>query len=75
MRILINKRIIITCIAGILLANTAEAADINWAKKATVSASSHRGDYVPEKVKDGVVSDASRWLAADADQKPWVQLA
>jgi len=64
-----------TCIAGILAASVVLANDINWAKKATVSASSHRGDCVPEKVKDGVVSDASRWLAAEDDKKPWVELA
>ncbi len=75
MRILIYKRIIMTCVAGILAASVVLANDINWAKKATVSASSHRGNYVPEKVKDGVISDASRWLAADADKKPWVELA
>lgn len=47
----------------------------NFAKDATVSASSYRGDYVPGSVKDGIVSDASRWLAAEDDPKPWVELA
>jgi len=47
----------------------------NLAKTASVSASSHRDKYGPEKVNDGVVSDASRWLAAENDQKPWVELA
>ena len=47
----------------------------NLAHHAAVSASSHRDNYAPMNVNDGVVSDASRWLAAETDQKPWVQLA
>jgi len=48
---------------------------VNLAKGAKVSASSHRGSYLPEAVVDGVVSDPSRWLAAEDDSSPWVELA
>ena len=51
------------------------AAEVNWAEKAVASASSHRGTYAPGNVKDGIVSDASRWLAAENDNKPWIELA
>ena len=53
----------------------ATAAEINWAARSVVSASSYRDAYVPDKVKDRVVSDASRWLAAEHDKNPWLELA
>ena len=68
-------------ISGLVLAvaltliHPATAAEINWAEKAAVSASSHREDFVPGNVQDGIVSDASRWLAAENDQQPWIELA
>ena len=62
-------------VAATILTHPAEATDHNWAEKAVVSASSHRGDYAPINVKDGVVSDTSRWLAAENDQEPWIELA
>lgn len=42
---------------------------------AAVSASSHRDTYVPANVADGVITDASRWLAAEDDKAPWLELA
>ena len=58
----------------LFLASVLQAADVNLAKEATASASSFQGAYVPHKVNDGIVSDASRWLAAENDSKPWVEL-
>jgi hypothetical protein len=58
-----------------LFVPVAQAADVNLAESAVVSVSSHRGSYTADKVNDGVVSDASRWLAAKGDSKPWVELA
>ncbi len=47
---------------------------VNLARGVKVSASSHRGSYMPEAVVDGVVSDNSRWLAMEDDSSPWVEL-
>ncbi len=58
-----------------LFVPVAQAADVNLAESAVVSVSSHRGSYTADKVNDGIVSDASRWLAAKGDSKPWVELA
>ena len=41
---------------------------------ASTKASSTRNGYSPKFVVDGVVSDTSRWLAAEDDAKPWVEL-
>lgn len=49
--------------------------EVNLAKTATVTASSHRGANVPDLVRDEVISDASRWLAAGGDSKPWIELS
>ena len=58
-----------------LFVPVAQAADVNLAESADVSVSSHRGSYTADKVNDGIVSDASRWLAAKGDSTPWVELA
>jgi len=58
-----------------LFVPVAQAADVNLAESAVVSVSSHRGSYTADKVNDGIVSDASRWLAAKGDSKPWVEMA
>ena len=42
---------------------------------AKASASSSRPAYPPEKVLDGVVDDASRWLAAESDSAPSLEIA
>lgn len=54
--------------------DTVRGAEVNLSEMAKVSASSQRGDYVPGHVTDGVVSDVSRWLAAEDDPAPWVEL-
>jgi len=51
------------------------ANEVNLARKATVHASSERGAYPAKHVNDGVVSDSSRWLAEEGDQKPSIELA
>ena len=56
-------------LSSMLIAN-----DVNLAEKAVVTASSHQDSYLSEKVNDGEVSDSSRWLAAEKDQAPWVEL-
>jgi len=62
------------CAVTALAVSTVRAADINLAETASVAVSSHRLHYGPDKVNDGIVSDASRWLAEDHDKKPWVEL-
>ena len=72
----IQKRLLMVATAPILIPSAiATAAEINWAARSVVSASSYRDAYVPDKVKDRVVSDASRWLAAEHDKNPWLELA
>ena len=68
------KRLLTIYMSVLLTAVAVQAESINLAKTAVVSASSHRGHDVPAKVKDGVVSDASRWLAAEGDRSPWIEL-
>ena len=68
-------RLLAVAAMTLLVVSAGQAKDINWAEKASVSASSYRDSYVPEKVQDGVVSDASRWLAAEDDSSPWIELA
>ena len=58
-----------------LVTHTGLANEINLAKKASVSASSHQAKYLPKNVNDEVVSDQSRWLAGKDDAKPWVELS
>ena len=75
MRILCTKGLLIASLLSALLLSRTQAADVNLAEFAVVSVSSHRGDYTADKVNDGIVSDASRWLANEDDSKPWVELA
>ena len=65
---------LLALMTAMTLAHPILAADVNLAEQATATASSHRGDYTPAKVNDGVVSDPSRWLAAEIDTEPWVAL-
>ena len=53
---------------------SAQAKDINFAKTASVSTSSYRPGSGPANVNDERVSDDSRWLAAEDDSRPWVEL-
>ena len=75
MRMLNPKTLLTLSLFYPLFVPVAQAADVNLAESAVVSVSSHRGSYTADKVNDGVVSDASRWLAAKGDSKPWVELA
>ena len=68
-----NRKLLYIGLAG-LAAQFCGAKELNLAQDASVSASSHRAANVPAMVNDGVVSDASRWLAAEDDAKPWVEL-
>ncbi len=54
---------------------TAAASDANLTDRAKVTASSTLGNSKPAAVADGEVSDKSRWLAADGDPLPWIELA
>lgn len=58
-----------------LLPVAVSGAPANRAAGAKVEASSSRPDYPPEKVIDGVVDDSSRWLAAESDPSPWLEIA
>lgn len=58
-----------------LTAQIGVANEVNLAKTASASASSHRGPNVPDMVCDEVIGDASRWLAAEGDAKPWIELS
>ena len=69
------RKALVTGGFSILAVSTALATDINWAEKATVSASSQREDFGPGNLNDQIISDTSRWLAAEDDPKPWVELA
>lgn len=51
-----------------------QESEVNWATAASVTASSQRKDCPADNIKDGVISDKSRWLAAQDDPAPWVQL-
>ena len=53
---------------------TTQAIDTNYARLATVKASSEMEPYLATNIKDGIVSDESRWLAAKNDSKPWIEL-
>jgi len=64
-------KFVLLCLFGCL---TSQAIDINYARLATVKASSEMEPYVAANVKDGIVSDESRWLAAANDSKPWIEL-
>jgi len=75
MRMLNPKTLLALSLFYPLFVPVAQAADVNLAESAVVSVSSHRGSYTADKVNDGIVSDASRWLAAKGDSKPWVELA
>ena len=74
MRTLNLKGLLISSLLTSSLGSMVQAADVNLAEAAVVSASSQRAGYGVEKVNDGVVSDASRWLAGETDPKPWVEL-
>ena len=64
-------KFVLLCLFGCL---TSQAIDTNYARLATVKASSEMEPYVAANVKDGIVSDESRWLAAANDSKPWIEL-
>jgi hypothetical protein len=51
------------------------ASNVNLAADARTAASSTMGNSKVAAVADGVVSDESRWLAANGDAAPWVELS
>ena len=57
-----------------LLPATGWSAPDNLMQGAKVSASSSRANHPAEKVVDGVVDDPSRWLAAESDPSPWLEI-
>ncbi len=61
--------------AAVCSALTSAASDANLAEGARIKASSAMASYPATAVADGVVSDKSRWLAADGDPLPWIELA
>ena len=65
--------------AGLLLALSAAAVEatpgvLNLTQAAEVSASSARPQFPASQAVDGLVSDASRWLAAENDAAPWLEI-
>jgi hypothetical protein len=59
----------------VLLPAGAMAEPMNRAAGGKVTASSSRDGNLPGKVVDGVVADESRWLAAESDKVPWLEIA
>ncbi|MGB2266711.1 MAG: hypothetical protein ACPIB0_07735 [Akkermansiaceae bacterium] len=59
----------------LLLSPAIPANEINLAESAKVRASSEREGASASLAVDGVVADNSRWLAAEGDQRPWIELA
>ncbi|MGB2560665.1 MAG: hypothetical protein ACPIG6_08720 [Akkermansiaceae bacterium] len=59
----------------LLLSPAIPANEINLAEGAKVRASSEREGASASLAVDGVVADNSRWLAAEGDQRPWIELA
>ena len=55
MKRLKNSCVFATCAVAALATSIVQAEDINWAKTAAVSASSHRDKYGPDKVNDGEI--------------------
>ena len=58
-----------------LLCSLVHAQELNHARETTATASSQRAEGPASFAIDGLVSDASRWLAAEDDAKPWIELA
>jgi hypothetical protein len=58
-----------------LLGSLVHAKELNHARETTATASSQRAEGPASLAIDGLVSDASRWLAAEDDAKPWIELA
>jgi hypothetical protein len=58
-----------------LLCSLVHAKELNHARETTATASSQRAEGPASLAIDGLVSDASRWLAAEDDAKPWIELA
>ncbi|MGB1875111.1 MAG: hypothetical protein ACPHNY_09000 [Akkermansiaceae bacterium] len=63
------------CLILLLLSPAIPANEINLAEGAKVRASSEREGASASLAVDGVVADNSRWLAAEGDQRPWIELA
>lgn len=63
------------CLILLLLSSAIPANEINLAEGAKVRASSEREGASASLAVDGVVADNSRWLAAEGDQRPWIELA
>ena len=47
---------------------------VNLAKNAKITSSSERSGNPAQAVADGLVADDSRWLAAQGDSSPWVEM-
>jgi hypothetical protein len=58
-----------------LVCSLVHAQELNHARETTATASSQRAEGPASFAIDGLVSDASRWLAAEDDAKPWIELA
>ena len=58
-----------------LLCSLVHAQELNHARETTASASSQRAEGPASFAIDGLVSDASRWLATEDDAQPWIELA
>ena len=58
-----------------LLAADSQAEAVNLARGTKATASSFRDAQTAEKVVDGIVDDTSRWLAAESDKQPWIEIA
>ena len=58
-----------------LLCSLIHAKELNHARKTTATASSQREGGQASLAIDGLVSDASRWLATEDDAQPWIELA
>ena len=68
-------RINLLLLASLCTAFPVVAADVNLAEGTSIRTSSTFSNSKVVAVADGVVSDESRWLAANGDAAPWVELS
>ena len=62
-------------LSSLFLTGSLLAQEKNLSANASVTASSEGKNASAILVKDGIIHDNSRWLTADTDAKPWIELS